>query len=163
MCQSRASLVASSSSKPAQASITPPKKRRHFTSGSEEDRREKRRQEKGGVRIWIADRACRRRCARGARDGAAPSRLHRGGRFRVVREGFRDIGLPWEEALLGIDMATLLDAREPEVVAAAARSREILTGLGARPFLDRLEAALGREAVATPARRGSETGDRTAV
>src|SRR6478735_406866 len=53
------------------------------------------------------------------------------------------MGLPWEEALLGIDMATLLDAGEPEVVAAAARSREILTGLSARPFLDRLDAALG--------------------
>ena len=64
--------------------------------------------------------------------------------FRVAREGWRDIGLPWEEALVGIDMATLLDAREPEVVAAAARSREILTGLRARPFLDRLEAALAR-------------------
>ena len=62
--------------------------------------------------------------------------------FRVAREGFHDIGLPWEEALVGIDMATLLDTREPEVVAAAERSREILTELRARPFLDRLEAAL---------------------
>ena len=58
--------------------------------------------------------------------------------FRAVRDGWREIGLPWEEALVGIDMAMLLDAREPEVVAAAARSREILSGLRAQPFLDRL-------------------------
>jgi hypothetical protein len=63
-------------------------------------------------------------------------------------------------------MATLLDSREPEVVAAAARSREILTGLRARPFLDRLEAALaaGREPASvagTP--RPTEAADRTAV
>ncbi len=87
-------------------------------------------------------------------------------RYRTAREGWRDLGVPWEEALLGIDMATLLDPREPEVVAAAARSREILTGLRARPFLDRLEAALaaGRDPASgagTP--RPSEAADRTAV
>ena len=62
--------------------------------------------------------------------------------WRIAREGFRDIGLPWEEALVGIDMATLLDPREPEVTAAAARSREILIALRAQPFLDRLDTAL---------------------
>jgi hypothetical protein len=86
--------------------------------------------------------------------------------YRSAREGWRDLGVLWEEALLGIDMATLLDSREPEVVAAAARSREILTGLSARPFLDRLEAALaaGREPASvagTP--RPTEAADRTAV
>ena len=85
--------------------------------------------------------------------------------YRGAREGWRDIGLPWEEALVGIDMASLLDAREPEVVAAAARSREILTRLRARPFLERLEAALAQgtpESSAHPL-RSSETADRTAV
>ena len=85
--------------------------------------------------------------------------------FRVAREGFREIGLPWEEALLGIDMATLLDAGEPEVVAAAARSREILTGLSARPFLDRLDAALGEVPTrpSAPATHAMEAADRTLV
>jgi class 3 adenylate cyclase/tetratricopeptide (TPR) repeat protein len=87
-------------------------------------------------------------------------------RYRTAREGWRDLGVPWEEALLGIDMATVLDPREPEVVAAAARSHEILAGLRARPFLDRLEAALaaapGSASVAgTP--RSTEAADRTAV
>jgi hypothetical protein len=48
------------------------------------------------------------------------------------------------EALTAIDMATLLDPGEPEVRAAANRAREILAGLGARPFLNRLEAAMAR-------------------
>jgi hypothetical protein len=58
-------------------------------------------------------------------------------------------------------MATLLDPREPEVQAAATRSREILTRLRARPFLERLEAALvtaDRPATATPV---GESGART--
>jgi tetratricopeptide (TPR) repeat protein len=62
--------------------------------------------------------------------------------FRIAREGFRDIGLPWEEALVGIDMATLLDPREPEVTVAATRSREIMIALRAQPFLDRLDTAM---------------------
>jgi hypothetical protein len=86
--------------------------------------------------------------------------------YRTAREGWRDIGVVWEEALVGIDMATLLDPREPEVVAAAARSREILTGLRARPFLDRLEAGLARSgepASAAATTRPAEAADRTAV
>jgi hypothetical protein len=85
--------------------------------------------------------------------------------YRGVRDGFRELGVPWEEALLGIDMATLLDAREPEVVAAAARSREVLTGLRARPFLDRLEAALSLAELqpAVSESRPSEAADRAAV
>jgi hypothetical protein len=74
--------------------------------------------------------------------------------------------VPWEEALVGIDMVTLLDAREPDVVAAAARSREILTGLRARPYLERLEATLAAVAGQVSAAgtlRPIEVTDRTAV
>jgi hypothetical protein len=39
-------------------------------------------------------------------------------------------------------MATVLDPSEPDVRAAAESAREILTRLGARPFLERLDAAL---------------------
>ncbi len=83
--------------------------------------------------------------------------------YRGARDGWREIHVPWDEALTGIDMATLLDPREPEVQAAAARSREILTRLRARPFLERLDAALARETGETSTRRPAETGDRTAV
>jgi len=84
--------------------------------------------------------------------------------YRVVRDGWRELGVLWEEALTGIDLATLLDPHEPDVQAAAARSREILTRLRAQPFLDRLEAALARDTAAAPATpQPAGTGDRTAV
>ena len=74
---------------------------------------------------------------------------------REALAGWREIGLPVMEALTAIDMATLLDPTIPEVQAAAASARDILTGLGARPFLDRLGAVLGQ--------RGSVEDGRTAV
>jgi len=48
----------------------------------------------------------------------------------------------WDEALSAVDMATLLDPTEPEVQAAAASAREILTRLGAKPLLALLDAAM---------------------
>ncbi|MFL5723025.1 MAG: adenylate/guanylate cyclase domain-containing protein [Chloroflexota bacterium] len=86
--------------------------------------------------------------------------------YRGTRDGWRDIGLPWEEALLGIDMASLLDSRESEVVAAVARSREILTGLRAKTFLDRLDALVARAATpetSVAAERPTQTADRAPV
>ncbi|MFL5670284.1 MAG: hypothetical protein ACJ77U_12930, partial [Chloroflexota bacterium] len=86
--------------------------------------------------------------------------------YRGTRDGWRDIGLPWEEALLGIDMASLLDSRESEVVLAVARSREILTGLRAKTFLDRLDALVARAATpetSVAAERPAQTADRTPV
>jgi hypothetical protein len=64
--------------------------------------------------------------------------------YREALRGWEDLGLPWDRALCAIDMATLLDPREPEVAAAAASARQVLEELGARPFLERLEAALAR-------------------
>jgi tetratricopeptide (TPR) repeat protein len=69
--------------------------------------------------------------------------------YRDALRSWRDLGLAWDEALTAIDMATLLDPSEPEVRAAADSAREILTRLGARPFLARLEAALGRTGART--------------
>ena len=64
--------------------------------------------------------------------------------YRQALERWRGLDLPWEEALCGIDMATLLDPAEPEVRAAAGRAREILVGLGAKPFVERLDEATSR-------------------
>jgi hypothetical protein len=85
--------------------------------------------------------------------------------YREARDGWRDVAVPWEEALTGIDMATVLDSLEPEVQTAAARSREILTNLRAAPFLQRLEASLARVpgTGGRVVRREAETRDRTAV
>ncbi len=91
---------------------------------------------------------------RGTQGGAARSTLSGGGAalegrsdealttFRRALGSWRDLGLPWEEALCAIGMATVLDPAEPEVRAAAESAREILTRLRAKPFLERLEAAL---------------------
>jgi hypothetical protein len=64
--------------------------------------------------------------------------------YRDALRSWRDLGLLWDEALCGLDMAQLLDPSEPQVMAAAERSREILVRLGAVPFIARLDAALAR-------------------
>ena len=64
------------------------------------------------------------------------------GLYREALRRWRDLGLVLDEALCGIDMATLLDPGEPEVAAAIDSTREILTRLRARPLLDRLDAAV---------------------
>jgi class 3 adenylate cyclase len=72
-------------------------------------------------------------------------------RFQEARDVWRRLGLPWDEALMGISMAGVLDPSLPEVQEAVQRSREILTRLGARPFLERLEAvASGGGTAAAP-------------
>ena len=62
--------------------------------------------------------------------------------YRVARRAWRDLGLVWDEALCGLDMALFLGHEDPEVAAAAASAREILVELGATPFVERLEAVL---------------------
>jgi hypothetical protein len=71
----------------------------------------------------------------------------------------RDMGLPWDEALTAIDMATLLGTGDPEVAAMVAAGREILVRLEAAPYLDRLDAAVrgGTRAGATPPVEASTT------
>jgi hypothetical protein len=68
---------------------------------------------------------------------------------------WRELRLPWDEAITGLLMATVLDPSEPEVRAAAARARELFVELGAVPFVERLDALLagplpGQTVSATP-------------
>lgn len=67
------------------------------------------------------------------------------GDYREALRLWRDVGLLWD-ALCGLDFAILMGMRDDEARATAERTREILTQLGARPFLPRLEAVLGAEA-----------------
>jgi len=71
-----------------------------------------------------------------ALQGRAPEAVHQ---YAQAAADCRRLKLPWPEALIGIDMATVLDPSLPEVAAAVAASREILTRLGAKPFLARLD------------------------
>ena len=70
--------------------------------------------------------------------------------YREALRAWREMGLDWDEALCGIDMATLLDPIEPDVRAAAKRSREILVRLEAKPFIERLDAVLARPSATVP-------------
>ena len=72
--------------------------------------------------------------------------------YRQALGVWRDLGLVWDEAMCAIDMATVLDPSDPEVVAAAETARSTLVGLGATPFVERLDAALARSRPAEPAR-----------
>ena len=63
--------------------------------------------------------------------------------YRDALRGWRELRIPWDEALTSVDMATLLDPAHPEVRAAGDSAREILSRLRASPFLVRLAAALG--------------------
>jgi len=64
--------------------------------------------------------------------------------YRDALRSWRDLGLAWDEALTGIDMALLLDPADPWVRASAEAAREILVRLEAAPFIARLDAALAR-------------------
>jgi hypothetical protein len=66
--------------------------------------------------------------------------------YRMALRAWGDLGCAWDEAITGVDMALLLEPADPEVRAVADRSREILVGLGARPFVERLDAAMARSA-----------------
>ena len=64
--------------------------------------------------------------------------------YREALGTWRDLGLVWDEALCATEMATLLDPSDPEVHAAAEAARATLTRLGAKPYLERLDAAMTR-------------------
>jgi class 3 adenylate cyclase/tetratricopeptide (TPR) repeat protein len=84
--------------------------------------------------------------------------------YREALAVWRDLGLVWDEALCAIEMATLLDPSEPEVTSAAEVARGTLTRLGAKPFLDRLDAATTRAgSVETVNSVAAETSARSAA
>ena len=82
--------------------------------------------------------------------------------YREANRRFRDSGLPLDEGLTASEIATLLDPADPEVRAALDAGRAISVGLGARPFLEQLDAAMARSA--DPARdRAALPGTASAV
>ena len=58
-------------------------------------------------------------------------------------DGWRSFDLPFDAALCALDAVLLLGADEAEVRGMGDDARSILGGLGAEPFLARLEAAMG--------------------
>ncbi|HUQ44202.1 MAG TPA: adenylate/guanylate cyclase domain-containing protein [Candidatus Limnocylindria bacterium] len=85
--------------------------------------------------------------------------------FRAVRGTYRELGLPWDEALTGIAAATTLGTGDPEVAGWLGESRTILERLGATPLIalvDRFSSTVWNadEALASAARgsRGARGG-----
>ena len=66
--------------------------------------------------------------------------------YREAFRGWRELGVPWDQALTAIDALTLLGPDEPELLAAAEDARAILARLGAEPILARLEATMEHRA-----------------
>ncbi|MFI5226450.1 MAG: ATP-binding protein [Candidatus Limnocylindrales bacterium] len=66
------------------------------------------------------------------------------GLFQTAARAFRDLGMPFEEALTALVMVAVLDPTTPEVTSAVQRARDFLTAQGAQPFLDQLEAGFAR-------------------
>jgi class 3 adenylate cyclase/tetratricopeptide (TPR) repeat protein len=67
--------------------------------------------------------------------------------YRAGAAAYRDLGLAWDEALLGLQAAATIGPDDPEVAGWVEASRVILARLGAAPVLAQLEAIV---ASATP-------------
>ena len=83
--------------------------------------------------------------------------------YREAIRTWHALGLAFDEALTGLDMATLLDPSDAEVRAAAGASREVLARLGAKPLLERLDAALAQPPVRAPSARVAPAARETAA
>ena len=81
--------------------------------------------------------------------------------YRVALAAYRDLGLPWDEALAGMEAAQWLGDGDAELAAWTETSRATFTRLGAVPLLARLDeaiehgnAAVANGAVAVPEQAG---------
>jgi len=63
---------------------------------------------------------------------------------RAVIGEYGRLGLPWRQALAALVLLSTIGAGEAEVRGVAESARETLARLGAKPFLERLDAALAR-------------------
>jgi class 3 adenylate cyclase/tetratricopeptide (TPR) repeat protein len=63
---------------------------------------------------------------------------------RAISGEYGRLGLPWRQALAALMLLSTIGAGEAEVRGAAESARETLARLGAKPFLERLDAALAR-------------------
>jgi class 3 adenylate cyclase/tetratricopeptide (TPR) repeat protein len=85
--------------------------------------------------------------------------------YRDVLQRWAGLGLTVEAAMTGLDMATLIGPDEPDVTRAADESRAFFTRVGAKPFLERLDAAMTAARTGRPESRTepAPSGDRAAA
>ncbi len=71
--------------------------------------------------------------------------------YRAAMASYRDLGLTWDEAVLGLEAALVLGTGDADVAGWAERSRALFTGFGAVTMLLLLDRAVaGREAATGP-------------
>jgi predicted ATPase len=70
--------------------------------------------------------------------------------YHQVRTRWRQLGLPFDEALTAIEMASVLDPAEPDVAEALDEARDGLRQMGAGPLLGLLDRTAARETAETP-------------
>ncbi|MFN8622984.1 MAG: AAA family ATPase [Chloroflexota bacterium] len=63
--------------------------------------------------------------------------------YRAAIAAWRELRLPWPEAVACLDLVIVLGPDDPDAPAAAERAREVFTQLGAAPYLAKLDAVLG--------------------
>jgi hypothetical protein len=63
--------------------------------------------------------------------------------YRDALKGYREIGYDFQLARVELDMLMLLGRDLPEAHAAAEEARAVFERVGARPYLERLDAAIG--------------------
>ena len=75
--------------------------------------------------------------------------------YRTAVTAYRELGLAFDEALLGIEAARMVGVAEPEVLAWVETARATLTRLGAESLLGVLEGAAARGAIGAEAAAGA--------
>jgi hypothetical protein len=75
--------------------------------------------------------------------------------YRIGLAAYRELGLPWDEALLGLQAGLVLGADDPEVAGWLAAARDIFLGLGAFTLVEQADRiASGAARVGSPAASG---------
>jgi len=81
--------------------------------------------------------------------------------YRQALATWRDLGLAWDEAQLAFEMASFLDPTEPEVRAVAEAGRAHMERLGARRYIELLDAAMSRPRDPAGSRRAADAEERS--
>ncbi len=70
--------------------------------------------------------------------------------YRAAIPKLQELQLPLDEALLAIDLAYVLGPADPLTIETASRARALFTRIGARPYMDQLDAAIAHGPHAAP-------------
>ncbi len=78
--------------------------------------------------------------------------------YREALQGWKDVGMGWDEALTGLDMVLLIGADANAQVASATRA--VFERLGARPYIERLDGGFARTTTSSTPMKSTPVGER---